>query len=101
MEYMNARARHFGYRSYADERAAKINPFFTIAFERARNQGQSRNQALETAARIVGPSRIVRASKTHYAGSPEGREMSRVIQRMYADGLYDYGDDVDESEFYE
>jgi len=101
MEYMNARARYFGFRSYADERSGKQNPFFTVAFERARNRGEDRTQAMHTARGIIGNSRIRKAAKGRYAGSGAGREMSRVIQRMYDEGLYDPGSDVDESEFYE
>lgn len=95
MEYMNARAREFGFTSYAQERAAKANPIYTAVRQRALAKGQSRGEATRTANRIVG-TRFTKSARGTHVGTPHGIEMSRAIEAMYDEGLWDPGEDADE-----
>lgn len=101
-EYQQARARALGFTGYSRERTAKTNPFFTVAFERARAvRGESRADALRTARGIIGDSGLRKAPKGTFVGTAKGREMSRLIKLLYDEGLYTPGDDVDDRDFYD
>ena len=100
---MNARARSLGFASYSAERTAKKNPLFVVAMQSAREKrGENIADSIRTANRLVGGrSRIRKVAKGKYVGSGEGREMARVIKLLYDEGLYEWGQDVDERDFYE
>lgn len=103
-EYQQARAQALGFSTYGQERGAKTNPLFTVAFERARSvKGESRADAIQTANRIVGPTRIAKGKPGAYGAQahPRGVEMSRIIAQMVNEGLYDTGDDAADDLFYD
>jgi hypothetical protein len=104
--YQNALARHYGQPSYSAYKTQQASPFYIVARERARSKGQSRSEAGATARRIVGTDRIPRSAKGTYAGTKgnpnrTGARMSQIIQDMYAEGLYETGEEFDESVMYE
>jgi hypothetical protein len=108
MSYMNARARHLGFSSYAGERAAKLNPNFVVVQQRARSVGRSRADAIRIAREVIGNSRVLKGRREAYppGAHPQGAEMSRVIELLgnrtgdYAD-LYDNGQAAADDIYYE
>lgn len=103
-KYQQARSRALGFSTYGAERGAKTNPLFTVAFERARSaKGESRAEAIRTAHRIIGPTRIRKGPAGAYgaAAHPRGAEMSRIIRDMVNEGLYDTGEDAASDLFYD
>jgi hypothetical protein len=75
------------------------NPLYRVVRGRAIAQGQKREQAHRTAQDIVGRERIPRAPNGTYRGTDQGRTISRIVKRLYDDGLYDPGEDVADEVF--
>jgi hypothetical protein len=108
MSYMNARARHLGFSSYASERAAKLNPNFIVVQQRARSVGRSRADAIRIAHEVIGASRVPKGRAGAYQPDPhpQGAEMRRVIALLadrsgpYAD-LYNNGQEAADNIYYE
>jgi hypothetical protein len=101
MAYMNARSQYFGFKSYADERKAKSNPLFATVAAQARFVGQSRNDSIATAKRILGDNPMGRGRPGLHVGSPQGQEMRRVIKAVIDEGLWDSGEDAADDIYYE
>jgi hypothetical protein len=101
--YQTARAQYAGFKSYSAERGAKLNPLFIVVQERALAKGQGRAQALQTAQSIVGDLKVATGPGTRgaHVDTDTGSAMGKVVKALYDQGLYDYGEDVAESIYYE
>lgn len=99
--YQNALGRHYGFSSYAGYKAQRLTPFYQVIVEKQVAKGHSRASAAADARRILGDTRIDRHSRGRYQKTDTGRRMRDIIKQMYDEGIYDYGEDVDESIYYE
>jgi hypothetical protein len=99
--YQNALARHYGAPSYSALKTQRENPLYRVVLARAQNKGHSRPESHRYAREIVGTDRIPRHARGTYSGTPTGERMHAIIKRLYDDHLYDPGEDVDETVFYE